>query len=200
VRFGYHNRMTRWLHVAVYAALAGAAVVFILALRGFLSWTTMTAAFTLIALIASVGSLGYQIWRTGLVQAADLMMRFEQNFFGPDKVKQRSLAAQNYLKDPNDYLEMEDILDFFETIAMLTRKGALDLYMVWHTFDYWIERYFAVAAPYIRARQLEEPGVWEDLSWLVPKLAKMRGAKEKPLRPLGVEVQAAFLTEEAAES
>jgi hypothetical protein len=192
--------MTRWLHLATYLGIAAAAVVFVLALRGLLTTTTTTAAFTLIALIASVASLGYQIWRTGLVQAADLLMRFEQNFFGPDKVKQRSLAAQNNLQNPDDFREMEDILDFFETIAMLTRKRALDIYMVWHTFDYWIERYFAVAAPYIRARQIEEPGVWEDLNWLVPKLAKMRAAKEKPLKPLGAAVQAAFLKEEAAET
>jgi hypothetical protein len=192
--------MTRWHQFAVFAAIVAALLIFGFAVRGLLTTTTTTAAFTLIALLASVSSLGYQIWRTGLVQAADLLMRFEQNFFGPDKVKQRSLAAQNKLKDPDDYREMEDILDFFETIAMLTRKRALDLYMVWHTFDYWIERYFAIAAPYIRSRQLSEPGVWEDLNWLVPQLEKLRTRKEKKLKLLGPEVQMAFLQEEASEA
>jgi hypothetical protein len=192
--------MTRWHQFLVFAAIVAALLIFGFASRGLLTITTMTAAFTLIALLASVSSLGYQIWRTGLVQAADLLMRFEQNFFGPDKVKQRALAAQNNLNDRDDYREMEDILDFFETIAMLTRKRALDLYMVWHTFDYWIERYFAIAAPYIRARQVSEPGVWEDLNWLVPQLEKLRTRKEKKLKPLGPEVQMAFLEEEAAES
>jgi len=192
--------MTRWLKVVIAGSVVLATLIFIEAVRGVLTTTTTTTAFTLIALIASVASLGYQIWRTGLVQAADLLMRFEQNFFGPDKVKQRSLAAQNNLRDPDDFREMEDILDFFETIAMLTRKRALDLYMVWHTFDYWIERYFAIAEPYIKQRQIREPGVWEDLNWLVPKLGKLREKKELKTHAFGSEAKAAFLEEEATET
>ena len=150
--------------------VAACVVVIALAVLASLHLLTLTAFLTLLALIISIFSLAYQIWRTGLVQSADLLLRFEQNFFGPEKLKQRSQAALNNLKNPEDFLEMEDILDFFETIAMLTRKRALDLYMVWHTFNYWIQRYYAVAQPYIKARQKNEPGVWADLVWLAPKL------------------------------
>ena len=127
-------------------------------------------------------------------------MQFEQNFFGNEKLKQRALAAQNQLANPEDFLEMEDILDFFETIAMLTRKRAFDLYMVWHTFDYWIERYFAIAKPYVALRQKQEPGVWEDLSWLIPRLAKLQAKKGRPGKDLDSAMLTAFLYEEAAES
>jgi hypothetical protein len=191
--------MTHWLKVVLGGAIAAAAAVFFFAIRGLLSTTTTTSAFTLLALIASLASLGYQIWRTGLVQAADLLMRFEQNFFGPEKVKQRSQAAKNLLKNPSDFIEIEDILDFFETIAMLTRKRALNLYMVWHTFDYWIERYFALAAPHIAARQRTEPGVWEDLSWLVPRLKKLNLKKGGPSAAFTPDTLSEFVNEEAAE-
>ena len=190
--------MTSWLRIVLGCAICLAIAIFIFAVRGLLTTTTTTTAFTLLALIASLASLGYQIWRTGLVQAADLLMRFEQNFFGAEKLKQRSLAAGNNLADPDDFVEMEDILDFFETIAMLTRKRALNLYMVWHTFDYWIERYYGVAKSYIHERQKRDPGVWEDLSWLVPKLEKLN-AKKKRVH-VNAEALAAFLAEEAAEA
>ena len=193
--------MTRWLKVVIVCAASVLVVLFALAAKGVLKATTATSAFTFVALVVSLLSLGYQIRRTGLVQAADLLMRFEGNFFGKEKRDQRSLAAQNYLRNPEDFKEMEDILDFFETIAMLTRKEALDLYMVWHTFDYWIERYYGIAKPYITMRQSTDPGVWSDLTWLLPKLIRLHEKSAKSKRAeITREEQARFLTEEAEEA
>jgi hypothetical protein len=152
---------------------------------------------TTIALIA----FSYQVHRARFNQSVDLLFRLENDFFGANKVKQRALAAQNYLANSQDFIEMEDILDFFETIAMLTRKKALDLYMVWHTFDYWMERYYAIAQPYIKARQARDPGVWEDLDWLAPKLAKLQAKKNKGKSGVFTDpALSAFMAEEAAEA
>jgi hypothetical protein len=131
------------------------------------------------ALGASISLLAfaYQVHRARFNQSVDLLFRLENDFFGSDKIAQRALAARNFASDPGDFAELEDILDFFETVAMLTRKGALDLYMVWHTFNYWIERYYAVAKPRIAVRQLQERGVWEDLDWLMPRLMKLQARK-----------------------
>jgi hypothetical protein len=133
----------------------------------------ISAVGTSISLLA----FAYQVHRARFNQSVDLLFRLENDFFGNEKIEQRSLAARNYSADPDSFAEMEDILDFFETVAMLTRKKALDLYMVWHTFDYWIERYYAVAKPYIALRQAQEPGVWEDLDWLLPRLMKLQAKK-----------------------
>jgi hypothetical protein len=153
----------------------------------------ISVASTTIALIAFT----YQVHRARFNQSVDLLFRLENDFFGPRKTAQRSIAAQNYLVDPSDFKEMEDILDFFETIAMLTRKGALDIYMVWHTFDYWIERYCAAAQPYITERQLREPGVWEDLAWLLPRIRKLQARKHPSV--LSTPEITAFMAEESAE-
>jgi hypothetical protein len=133
----------------------------------------ISASGTIIALSA----FAYQIHRARFNQSVDLLFRLENDFFGSEKVAQRSLAAKNFLANNTDFAEMEDILDFFETVAMLTRKHALDVYMVWHTFDYWMERYYAVAKTHILARQAKEPGVWEDLDWLLPRLRKLQARK-----------------------
>ena len=193
--------MTRWLKVVIVCAASALIVLFALAAKGVLKTTTATSAFTFVALVLSLLSLGYQIWRTGLVQAADLLMQFEQNFFGKEKRDQRALAAQNYLRNSEDFKEMEDILDFFETVAMLTRKEALDLYMVWHTFDYWIERYYGIAKPYITLRQTTDPGVWSDLTWLLPKLIRLHEKSSKTKHAsITPEEKTRFLTEEAQET
>ena len=140
-----------------------------------LSWVPLaiSASGTIIALSAFT----YQVIRARFDQSIDLLFRLENDFFGAAKMKQRSLAATNYLRNNDDFKEMEDILDFFETISMLTRKKALRLYFVWHTFDYWIERYYAVAQPYIVKRQEKEPYVWKDFNWLVPRLKKLQAKK-----------------------
>jgi len=139
--------------------------------------TWIPIAISAVGTSISLLAFAYQVHRARFNQSVDLLFRLENDFFGGDKIAQRSLAAKNCLKDSHDFAEMEDVLDFFETVAMLTRKHALDVYMVWHTFDYWMERYYAVAKPHILARQAREPGVWEDLSWLIPRLKKLQSKK-----------------------
>jgi hypothetical protein len=148
--------------------------------------------------IIALSAFAYQVHRARFNQSVDLLFRLENDFFGPAKVKQRSLAAQNYLAERSDFAEIEDILDFFETVSMLTRRKALDPYIVWHTFDYWIERYYAVAKPHILARQAEQPGVWEDLGWLVPRLKKLQA--KKGINNLNEAELIRFMEEELAES
>jgi len=159
------------------------------------SWLpiALSAIGTSIALLA----FAWQIHRARFNQSVDLLFRLENDFFGEKKAAQRAEASANLLADANNFKEMEDILDFFETIAMLTRKGALRLYFVWHTFDYWIERYYALSLPHIRAAQATDPERWEDLDWLLPRLKKLQvrqgkaGFSEAELNR--------FLNEESAE-
>jgi hypothetical protein len=148
--------------------------------------------------IMALSAFAWQVHRARFNQSVDLLFRLEGDFFGSAKIAQRSLAASNYLTAKDNFGEMEDILDFFETVAMLTRKGALDLYMVWHTFDYWMERYYVVAKPYILQRQAAEPGVWEDLEWIIPRLKKLQ-TKKSPNNLNDAEL-IRFMAEESAES
>jgi hypothetical protein len=159
--------------------------------------TWLPVVFSAITTSLALMVFAYQVHRARFNQSVDLLFRLENDFFGASKIMQRSLAATNYLADRDDFAELEDVLDFFETLAMLTRKKALDVYMVWHTFDYWIERYYAIAKPHILRRQAEEPGVWEDLDWLMPRLRKLQARKSKS--GLTEAELSRFLAEESAE-
>ncbi|MHB1699636.1 MAG: DUF4760 domain-containing protein [Acidobacteriaceae bacterium] len=163
---------------------------------------------SLLPAAVAVWAVVYQVGRARFQQEIDLLVRQEADFFGDEKCQQRSLAASGILR--GDFSEAEDILDFFETIALYIRKDALDQYMVWHTFSYWIYGYFEATRSHIAAEQASDPLRWKDLCDLIPRMRDLHqkellkaGAKEgsaalKKAYPDLAAVQA-FLSEEALE-
>jgi len=148
-------------------------------------------------------AFGWQVRRAWFTQSIDLLLRFEANFFGPEKREQRAKAAVGMLRQPPEFQEAEDILDFFETIALLSRRGALDRYMLWHTFYYWIDRYYEATKGHIEERRRGEPTVWQDIGPFVESLRKLQ-MKEAGLSSMeqtipSVEELESFLKEERSE-
>jgi hypothetical protein len=162
-----------------------------------LSWlpVTLSTIGTMLALTA----FAYQVHRARFNQSVDLLFRLEADFFGPAKRIQRAKACRDMQN--GSFLEAEPVLDFFETMALLLRRKALDQEMVWHTFYYWIERYDAAAGAYIQQRQATDPLVWKDLSQLVVSLnrfnAKQLGRSARPLSSKDIQD---FLVEEQTEA
>jgi hypothetical protein len=156
--------------------------------------------------VQSVGTIGalaafaWQVRRARFNQSIDLLFRLESDFFGPAKRLQRVKAAEGLLR--GDVLEAEPILDFFETMALLLRRGALDREIVRHTFFYWIDRYYQATETVIAARQQADPLIWKDLTGLV---VTMRRSKAAELRPApyttpSLEEVDRFLREELTEA
>ncbi len=152
-----------------------------------------------LGIIVSVSAFAWQVHRARFNQSIDLLFRLENDFFGPAKKAQRVKAARGLLA--GDSLEAEPILDFFETMALLLRRKALDEEIVWHTFFYWIDHYYDAAKEAIALRQQRDPLVWKDLVAFVTRLrrfqAAQRGGQYEPLTSDNV---AAFLAEELTEA
>ena len=149
--------------------------------------------------IISFSAFAYQIHRARFNQSVDLLFRLENDFFGAAKRAQRALAARDLSQ--GQPLEAEPILDFFETMALLLRRKALDPEMVAHTFAYWIENYYAAMEPYIAERQTRDPLVWEDLNGLVRTVRSLKEKRlGKPSPTISAEQTSAFLAEEQTES
>lgn len=157
--------------------------------------TAISGTGTIIALSA----FAYQVHRARFNQSVDLLFRLENDFFGAAKRAQRAKASKNLLA--GDALEAEPILDFFETMALLQKRKALDPEMVWHTFFHWIDNYYAALRDYIADRQQREPLVWKDFVDLVQQVqriqAKRLGVRSLPPHSVG-DVEA-FLREEMTE-
>jgi hypothetical protein len=133
---------------------------------------TISSAGTILAVIAFT----WQVHRARFNQSIDLLFKQENDFFGPVKKLQRVKAARDLLSGQS--LEAEPILDFFETMALLLRRGALDKEMVWHTFFYWIDHYFEAAKNSISERQKIDPLVWQDFVAFVATLRKFQAQRQ----------------------
>ena len=122
------------------------------------------------------------------------------DFFGPAKKLQRVRAANDLLN--GQFLEAEPILDFFETMALLLRRGALDAEITSHTFFYWIDHYYEASREIIAQRQSFNPLTWKDLTAFVTRLRKMQAeqlGRQKYLPPNSEQIHN-FLTEELTEA
>src|ERR1700728_3288950 len=69
-------------------------------------------------------------------------------------------------------IELQEILDFFEHIAFLVRRGHLGSYDVWHTFATWIGPVYWDAREYIAIEQLDDKTIYEDLVWLYHRMVR----------------------------
>jgi hypothetical protein len=65
---------------------------------------------------------------------------------------------------------MESILNFFETIGLLVRRGYLDIHDVWDCFSYWMFNVYADAHEIIKQEQEDDASYFSDFSALIEKL------------------------------
>ena len=152
------------------------------------------------SVLLAVSAFMWQVHRARFNQSVDLLFRLENDFFGAAKKSQRVKASRDLQQ--GRVLEAEPILDFFETMALLLRRGALDTEIVCHTFFYWIDNYYEACKGFIEERQVSDPLVWKDLPLFVAKLRAFESKQlgGKPHLPPTADRIAAFLAEEEAEA
>ena len=161
--------------------------------------TWLPVSIQTVALIVTISVFMWQIHRARFNQSVDLLFKLEADFFGPAKRAQRARAAKDLLE--GKLLEAEPILDFFETMALLLRRGALDTELVKHTFFYWIDNYYEASRSLLAARQRVNPLIWKDLTPFVETLRKRHAGQLKTsFQPPTTEQIAAFLQEELTDA
>jgi hypothetical protein len=133
------------------------------------------------AIVVSVIILYFQLKRSRFSQSVDLILKLEQRFNkDKDVIEARRKAAKAFHSNsgspPSD---IEDVLDFFETLGLLVRRKALDKEMVWHTFYYWMHRYWLLSKAYIREKQKSKPTFWKDYVRLEEQLTAIERKKSK---------------------
>jgi hypothetical protein len=127
-------------------------------------WNAVAALAGVAAAVAAIAALVAESRRSRFAQAVELLLRFEDRFASPDFLTTRRRAAEGLATGKPS--EVDDVLDFFETIGMLVQKKALDKEMVWSSFAYWLLRYTAAARKYISESRSADPAVWRNLVYL----------------------------------
>jgi hypothetical protein len=106
----------------------------------------------------------------------ELMDKFDSREF-QGKLKNAAKACLAHLDTTDPGVAVEDVLDFFDDVAFLVNKGALDEEMMWHTFYHWVRVYYQASEQYIINRQKREPAVWSAFSQIYPRLNALEQAK-----------------------
>jgi hypothetical protein len=167
-------------------------------------WTAAGTAFAALAALAAL--VGTWLLHRQLQQEAELsrfavgvetQWKLDDNWNSARMIAARRNAALSLLaKKPTT--DVHDVLDFFESIAALTKKGILDADWVWHNFYYAAANYWSASRDYIGQVRARDSTLWEDLDEdLIPRLIKIQARRRRrpPTPPTDAETSE-FLSEE----
>ena len=119
-----------------------------------LDWTAVQAVATSILVLTSVGAIAYaglQLRHERQYRAVDNLEKQLSFFLSDNFVGARRRLAQARLDTTGSEAKLQpweldsppvsafEILDFYEHLALLVKKGHLELYDVWHTFYEWAQ-------------------------------------------------------------
>jgi len=168
------------------------------------------AAATLAALVAVV-AVYYQGYLTWLTHGIDVLRAYDDRYDSKEYRDKRKEIAGNLLRLSESLLggfsglndQADEILDFFTTIGLLTRRKVIDKTMVWALFLYPIHGYWLVAKDSLDRRRDRkrngDPTMYADFVWLHDAVIRIekrkRGCADKDIDPAN---PIEFLKKEAA--
>lgn len=129
-----------------------------------IDYTALGAWIAVVGLIIAIVALIAESRRSRFSLSVDLILKLDERFNGELISKARKAAAKSI--SDKTYDEVDDVLDFFEMIGMLTRHRALDEKMVWSMFSYWIYHYWYSTKEYVDETRKKTPTIWSYLAYL----------------------------------
>lgn len=133
-----------------------------------------------LAAVAAAAFAGYQVYLSRFSLGVDLTMRLDERFESPEFLKKRCAAA--YAISRKSGSDIEDVLDFFESLGLLTRRKALDQEFVYSTFFYWLHGYASKSRDLIAEQRKQYPARYGDLVWLHRELVAIEESKYGPIQ------------------
>lgn len=146
-----------------------------------IDWNAIMGLAAVVTAVIAIVAVYLEIKNSRFVLGADLIVRLEERFTGSEMRRKRRKAAVFLLANPGlDKVcaELDEILDFFDTIGILSEKRALDMRLVRQMFFYWINPYYQGSKVYLQSVDKEDPAAFASLHKLYKELCKI----EKKLR------------------
>lgn len=148
-----------------------------------MDWVIVASVAAGIGAIAAAAVAGYQAWLLRNSTIADLILKFDEQF-NETLWEKRKKAAKSLKQGPSEHdPNIEDVLDFFETLGFLTkwRCRALSKSIVWHTFFYWIHGYWRYSHQFIERQQLKSPKRYADFQFIHEKTYALEIKQRGPI-------------------
>lgn len=148
------------------------------------TWTFVTAVCTVILALAALGSvwlLHNQIRQEAQLSrramGLEAMWRLDEEWDSANMRKVRRNAAQALLtKQPT--VDINLVLNFFESIGRFVKTGIIDEESAWHSYYFFLSNYWSASRIYIDEVRATDPTLWEDLDeYLMPRLMKIEARR-----------------------
>jgi hypothetical protein len=146
-----------------------------------------TAIFTGVLAATAIVALWYAHRQLSAAHAGaqiQHLLQFDRRFVEEPMVTYRKLYAQKRISGGDPFPEAERLLDFFEMIALLVKRGYLKDTDVWETFSLGIFPLYADTRDAIEQDQKDDPTQYSHLVSLVARLKEIEveqhGNSDKP--------------------
>jgi len=152
---------------------------------GKVDWTALMALAATIAALAAVASsvivvrgVREDAARTRFNAGLESLWHLTEEWNSEEMTDTRSHAAASLLA-AKPTADVNAVLDFFDEVALLLQRGALDEEMVWHEFYWPIANYWFASQEYIQQVQHDDPTVWTDLNATVQRLVGIEARRKR---------------------
>ncbi len=152
-------------------------------------WNEIQAIGTTFLVVTSAGAIGYaglQLRHEREYRAVANLEKQLSFFLSEAFVAARRRLAKARLGEDGRLLpwELEDppvssfeVLDFYEHLALLVKKGHLDIYDVWHTFYEWAQPVYVDMQPLIESDESAYADHYDDLQRMMRRMDEIQLAK-----------------------
>jgi hypothetical protein len=131
----------------------------------------------LVALI----TLLFQTRRSRLALATESILSLTERVDSSWLRHLRRTAAGRLINHEEENRELSEVLDFFNTIAVLVDSKALNENLAFREFSWWMIRYWVCAKEYVVAERKTYPGAWKSLERVVTRFAMLERDWDNPL-------------------
>jgi len=153
--------------------------------RGSVNWTALAAVASSLTALVALGTavlvfrhVREDSQRILFSTALESLWRLDEQWNSDAMLDARGAAAQSLL-DGRPSRDVDAVLDFFDRVALLERRGALDAEMVWYQFYWPMASYWVASHDYIHQAQQTDVTVWQELDALVPRLEAIEARHRK---------------------
>jgi hypothetical protein len=174
--------------------------------RGSVDWSALaalaacvTAVAAMVVTITTVSQVRQETQRVLFNAGLDSLWHFDAQWNSDEMMDARSAAAAALL-DGRPSHDIDEVLDFFDQVALLLKRGALDEELVSYEFYWPMANYWFASQEYIRQVQRDAPAAWEQLAGAVPRLAAIEAQRRKHTSEASVPTRAQIAEFLAAEA
>ncbi|MBN2395182.1 MAG: hypothetical protein JXC36_01825 [Candidatus Atribacteria bacterium] len=144
-----------------------------------INWTMISALIAMFTAIIAILALYFEQRRSRLITSVELFWRSEEKFRHDKNMLDKRKKSSSGLLEGIIVPELDDILDYFELIGFLVRKGIFDPEMAWNSFHNRAVGYWFASENYISKIRSEDPTIWEDYEYLINRLNRLDAQKTR---------------------